>query len=134
MAVNVRRTTVLNVKAMRLLVLGGLFAVHSSPALSQVVTKFSYDAGGHIASVTDPRSLVTTYSYDGLGQLWQQVSPDTGITTYNYDGYGRRSSMSRADNTSTTYGYDGLNRMTSVTAGGQTQAFTYDSCTNGIGR
>jgi RHS repeat-associated protein len=98
------------------------------------VTQYTYDAGNHVASVTDPRGLITTYAYDGLGQLWQQVSPDTGTTTSNYDGYGRRSSMTRADNTQTTYGYDGLNRITSVMAGGQTQTFTYDACTNGVGR
>lgn len=105
------------------------------PALaSTTVTQFTYDAGDHITRVTDPRQLVTTYAYDGLGQLWQQVSPDTGTTTYNYDGYGRRSSMTRADNAQTTYGYDGLNRTTSITAGGQTQTFTYDTCTHGVGR
>lgn len=112
----------------------GSFGVIMPALATTTVTKFTYDAGDHIASVIDPRGLVTTYTHDGLGQLWQQVSPDTGTTTYNYDGYGRRSSLTRADNTQTTYGYDGLNRITSVTAGGQTQTFTYDSCTNGIGR
>jgi RHS repeat-associated protein len=105
------------------------------PALAATtVTQFTYDAGNHVTSVTDPRQLVTSYSYDGLGRLWQQVSPDTGTTTYNYDGYGRRSSMTRADNTQTTYGYDGLNRITSISAGGLTQTFTYDTCTHGVGR
>lgn len=114
--------------------LGGLMALHSSQAFCQVVTTYGYDAGDHISQVTDPRGLVTTYAHDGLGQLWQQVSPDTGTTSYVFDSYGRRFSMKRADNTQTTYGYDGLNRMTSVSAGGLTQSFTYDSCTNGIGR
>lgn len=112
----------------------GSFGITMPVLATTTVTQFTYDAGDHVASVTDPRQLVTTYTYDGLGQLWQQVSPDTGTTTYNYDGYGRRSSMTRADNSQTTYGYDGLNRITSLTAGGQTQTFTYDSCTNGIGR
>lgn len=98
------------------------------------ITQFTYDAGDHVASVTDPRGLVTTYAYDGLGHLWQQVSPDTGTTTFGYDAYGRRSSMTRADNTQTTYGLDALGRTTSVSAGGQSQTFTYDSCTNGVGR
>ncbi len=105
------------------------------PALATTtVTQITYDAGNHVASVTDPRGLVTTYAYDGLGHLWQQVSPDTGTTTFGYDAYGRRSSMSRADNTQTTYGLDALGRTTSVSAGGQFQTFTYDSCTNGVGR
>jgi len=116
------------------LLLGGLMAGQVAYADSPVITHYTYDAGDHVASVTDPRGLVTSYTHDGLGQLWQQASPDTGTTSYAYDSYGRRSSMTRADNTQTTYGYDGLNRLTSVSAGGLTQSFTYDSCTNGIGR
>jgi len=112
----------------------GSFGVTTPALATTTVTQITYDAGNHVASITDPRGLVTTYTHDGMGQLWQQVSPDTGTTTYNYDGYGRRSSLTRADNTQTTYGYDGLNRTTSVTAGGQTQTFTYDTCTHGVGR
>ncbi|TPG44865.1 RHS repeat protein [Rhodanobacter glycinis] len=112
----------------------GSFGVAMPALATTTVTQYTYDAGDHVASVTDPRQLVTTYAYDGLGQLWQRVSPDTGTTTYNYDGYGRLSNMTRADNTLTSYGYDGLNRITSVTAGGQTQTFTYDTCTHGLGR
>lgn len=97
-------------------------------------TQSTYDAADHVASVTDPRGLVTSYAYDGLGQLWQQVSPDTGTTHYAHDSYGRQSSLTRADGTQTTYGFDGLNRTTSISAGGQTQSFTYDSCTNGKGQ
>lgn len=99
-----------------------------------MVTRFTYDAGGNVTSVTDPRGLVTNYSYDGLGQLWQQVSPDTGTTSYSYDAYGRQGSMTRADGSTTTFNYDGLNRTVSRNAGGQSQALTYDTCTNGIGR
>jgi RHS repeat-associated protein len=116
------------------LLLGSLPVSCAAQADSPVVTQYTYDAGDHVVSVTDPRGLMTTYAHDGLGQLWQQVSPDTGTTSFAYDSYGRRSSMTRADGTQTTYGYDGLNRMTSVSAGGLTQSFTYDSCTNGIGR
>ena len=108
----------------------------SSPALlaQSVTTVMIYDAGDHVASVTDPRGLVTTYTHDGLGHLLQQVSPDTGTVNYAYDGYGRQSSMTRADGVQTTYGYDGLNRRTSVSAGGLTQTYAYDNCTNGLGR
>ncbi|MGH8158505.1 MAG: RHS repeat domain-containing protein [Rhodanobacter sp.] len=121
-------------RALPVLLLGGLMANQSAHADSPVVTQYTYDAGDHVATVIDSRNLVTSYTHDGLGQLWQQASPDTGTTTFGYDSYGRRSSMTRADNTQTTYGYDGLNRMTSVNAGGLTQSFTYDTCTNGIGR
>jgi len=103
-------------------------------ASGTTLTQYTYDAGDNIATVTDPRGLVTTYTRDGLGQLWQQVSPDTGTTSFAYDTYGRLSSMTRADLTQTTYGYDGLNRVTSVSAGGATHNFTFDTCTNGLGR
>ncbi|MBD3816151.1 MAG: RHS repeat protein, partial [Halothiobacillus sp.] len=119
------------------LALAGAFAslgLTTQAYATTTITQISYDAGNHVASVTDPRGLVTTYAYDGLGQLWGQASPDTGTTTYNYDAYGRRSSMTRADNSQTTYGYDALGRVTSVSAGGQVQSFTYDACTNGVGR
>ncbi|MBB5360410.1 RHS repeat-associated protein [Rhodanobacter sp. ANJX3] len=107
-----------------------------SPALraQSVTTVMTYDAGDHVASVTDPRGLVTTYTHDGLGHLLQQVSPDTGTVNYAYDGYGRPSSMTRADGVQTTYGYDSINRRTTVSAGGLTQTYAYDNCTNGLGR
>ncbi|WP_231478329.1 hypothetical protein, partial [Pseudoxanthomonas suwonensis] len=96
--------------------------------------QFGYDVLGRLSSVTDPRGKVTSYTYNGFGDLTQQVSPDTGTTTYAYNAYGQRSSMTRAGSLTTTYGYDGLGRVTSAASGGQTQAFTWDSCTNGKGR
>lgn len=112
----------------------GLIALHATPAFCQVVTQYGYDAGDHVTQVTDPRGLVTSYVFDGVGQKWQQVSPDTGTTSFSYDGYGRVVSMTRADGSQTAYGYDGIGRRTSITAGGLTQTFTFDTCTNGIGR
>ncbi|BFI96577.1 MAG: hypothetical protein RSP_20870 [Rhodanobacter sp.] len=111
-----------------------LAASPSAHADSPVVTQYTYDAGNNITTVTDPRGLVTAYNVDGLGQLWGVSSPDTGTTIYNYDAYGRRISLTRANGVSTTYGYDALNRVTTVSAGGQTQTFAYDNCTNGLGR
>jgi len=99
-----------------------------------VTTSFTYDAGDQVTSTTDPRGLVTTYTVDGLGQKWQQVSPDSGTTIFNYDAYGRLASLTRPGSNQVSYGYDGLGRVTSVTAGGATQTFTYDSCTQGVGR
>ena len=105
--------------------------VHAS---GTTLTQYTHDLGGNVATVTDPRGLVTTYTHDGLGLLWQQVSPDTGTTSFAYDAYGRKSSMTRADLTQTSYGYDDFNRPTSLSAGGSTQSFAYDACSNGLGR
>ena len=111
-----------------------LAASATAYAGSPVVTQYTYDAGDHVTTVTDPRGLVTAYNVDGLGQLWGVSSPDTGTTSYGYDSYGRRISLTRADNATTTLGYDAINRPTSISAGGQTQTFAYDTCTNGQGR
>ena len=114
---------------------GSTLALSVHAALGQTtVTSYTYDADDNITSVTDPRGLTTSYTYDGLGQRWQQASPDTGTTRFNYDSYGRVASMTRNDGTATSYGYDAINRRTSISAGGLTQTFSYDNCTNGIGR
>lgn len=113
---------------------GGASSSVGSTAQATATISFSHDAEDHLTSVTDPRGLVTGYIYDGLGLLWQQTSPDTGTTSYNYDGNGRRSSMTRANGVQTTYNYDAISRITGISASGQSQSFTYDSCTNGIGR
>jgi RHS repeat-associated protein len=111
-----------------------LLLASSAAHAATTVTTYTYDAGDQLISETDPRGLVTNYTYDGLGQLWQQSSPDTGVTTYSYDSNGRRTSMTRASGIQTTYTYDAVGRRTSISAGGQTQNFSYDTCTNGIGR
>ena len=97
-------------------------------------TYFEYDKADQLTKITDPRGKITTYVYDGFGQLWRQVSPDSGTTTYSYNAYGQLIQMARNDGSLTTYGYDNLGRLTSVAAGGQTQGYGYDWCTNGKGR
>jgi len=120
-------------RILSILALAGLLASQAAFAAT-TVTKYTYDAGDDVTTVTDPRGLVTAYNYDGLGQLWGVSSPDTGTTTYAWDAYGRRSSLTRANGVTTSYGYDAINRLTSISAGGQTQTFAYDNCTNGLGR
>lgn len=112
----------------------GLPFIAVMPAYGQTVTRYTYDAGDHVIGITDPRGLTTTYTYDGLGQKWQQVSPDSGTTTYSYDAYGRLASMIRPGGNQVSYTYDSIERRTSASAGGLTQTFTYDNCTNGVGR
>ncbi|SFK75822.1 RHS repeat domain-containing protein [Rhodanobacter glycinis] len=116
------------------LLCAGSLGVTASAIASTTVTQYTYDAGNHVTTVTDPRGLVTAYNYDGLGLLWGVSSPDTGTSTANYDAYGRRISLTRANGVTTTYGYDTINRPTSVSAGSQVQTYAYDNCTNGVGR
>lgn len=97
-------------------------------------SRYEYDTLNRLTKVTDPKGKVTSYIYDGFGQLWAQSSPDTGITRFEHDAYGRLTRLTRADNTATTYAYDAVGRVIRQQAGGQTQAFVYDSCSNGKGR
>jgi RHS repeat-associated protein len=98
------------------------------------LAKFEYNAADKLTKVTDPRGKITTYVYDGFGQLWAQTNPDTGTTTFAYNASGQLTQMTRNDGGITTYAYDTLGRMTGVTAGGQTQVYGYDWCTNGKSR
>jgi RHS repeat-associated protein len=98
------------------------------------VTTYGYDAGGRLSSVTDPRGLVTRYFFDGFDQLWRLESPNAGVSTFAYDAYGRRTGETPAGLASVSYSYDSLGRVTTKQAGTATQSFSYDSCSNGIGR
>lgn len=89
---------------------------------------------GNLNSVIDPQGKKTSMTYDDLGHLIKKDSPDTGISQYEYDVDGNLTKITRADNSVTTYSYDALNRITQAQTGKQTQAWVYDTCTNGKGR
>ena len=102
-------------------------------------TLFGYDANDNLLSVTDPRSLVTSYTYTGFGDLKTQGSPDTGNTTNTYDSGGNLKTSTDGRGAITTYTYDPLNRVKTAayklgTTTDQTNTYTYDSGTNGLGR
>lgn len=113
---------------------GGASAQVGSTAQATATVSYLHDAGDQVTRVTDPRGLATSYVYDGLGHLLQKTSSDSGVMDFIYDGSGRRASMTRANGVQTTYTYDAIGRMTGISAGGKSQGFTFDSCTNGIGR
>lgn len=98
------------------------------------VTQYSYDKMGNLNSVIDPQGKKTSMTYDDLGHLIKKDSPDTGISQYEYDVDGNLTKITRADNSVTTYSYDALNRIIQAQTGKQTQAWVYDTCTNGKGR
>jgi len=110
----------------------GRLATSTDPL--QGVATFKYDAADRLMSVKDPRGVVTTYQRDGFGQLWKEISPDRGTTAYYYLANGLPDTMTRGNGVQTIYHFDGLGRLTSLTAGGQSQTFSYDLCTNGVGR
>ncbi|MGY0634713.1 RHS repeat-associated core domain-containing protein [Luteimonas sp. A478] len=97
-------------------------------------TVYGYDVLGRLSSVTDPRGKTTTYAYNGFGEQTSQTSPDTGTTSYLYNAASHLTRITRAGSVVTNFTNDALGRRLTATAGGQTQAFTWDSCTNGKGR
>jgi RHS repeat-associated protein len=98
------------------------------------VSEFDFDVLGNLIWAQDPKNGNTTYLYNGFGELERVNSPDTGITRFEYDSAGRRTKMWRNDNALTEYFYDAANRATEVRAGGISEIFVYDTCTNGVGR
>jgi RHS repeat-associated protein/uncharacterized repeat protein (TIGR02543 family) len=100
--------------------------------LGQIDT--TYDSLGQIQSITDPRNLTTSYSKDSLGNVSQQTSPDTGITLADHDAAGNLLTRTDARGQVAQYRYDSLNRLSQIVYDDETVSYTWDSCTNGIGR
>jgi RHS repeat-associated protein len=98
------------------------------------ITQYGYDANDNLTSVTDPRNLTTSYGYNGFGDRISQTSPDTGVTSQTFDSSGNVATRTDARNKTGTYSYDALNRVTQMLYSDQTQTFTYDQNTNGIGK
>ncbi|KPJ92849.1 MAG: hypothetical protein AMJ55_09145 [Gammaproteobacteria bacterium SG8_15] len=100
------------------------------------LTQYGYDAGDRLTNVTDPNNGNTIYVYDDLGNLLSQTSADTGTTTFTHDAAGNVLTRVDAKGQSFAYSYDVLNRLTLLDGPGTADdiSYTYDSCTNGIGR
>src|SRR5258706_117941 len=103
-------------------------------------TKYAYDAQDNLTQVTDPKNLATVYAYNGFNELATQTSPDTGVTGFTYDSAGNLATKTDARNVTATYAYDDLNRVATISYPAyqsdpaETVTYTYDSCSNGIGR
>jgi YD repeat-containing protein len=100
--------------------------------LGQIDT--DYDGLGQITGITDPRNLRTGYQRNAFGDLLTLTSPDTGVTVYTYDEAGNVKTRTDARGKTATYTYDSQNRLTQIGDEDQTVSYTWDSCTNGIGR
>jgi RHS repeat-associated protein len=75
-----------------------------------VTTRYAYDVGDDVTSITDPNGNVTSYHYDDFGRMTKETSPASGITTYVYDADNNVTLTTNANGTSSTYIYDALDR------------------------
>lgn len=120
-------------------------------------TRFGYDAGDHLTSVTDALGRVDRHTIDPLGRLAASVDnadaapgaadraqsgfvydamdrlirvtdPKGLHTDYAYNGFGERTRLSSPDTGVTTYGYDAAgNPVTTTDARGVTTNLSYDA-------
>ena len=97
-------------------------------------TAYQYNGQGILKQVTDPTGLSTTYTINGHGETLTQVSPDTGTTTFTYDAASNIATKTDARSVAATYTYDQLNRLSQISYLDETVTYTYDTCTNGVGR
>jgi RHS repeat-associated protein len=104
-------------------------------AVGEIVTSYTYDVAGNVASTTDPNGNTTTFSYDDFGRMQRQQSPVSGTTTYTYDVAGNNLTTTDANGAVTSRVYDALSRVTSSTATrdntSETVTWTYDDQTAG---
>ena len=96
------------------------------------VTRFTYERGGALNTITDPRGLITRYTTVYREQ--QAQSPDTGTTRKLLDAVGRVVTEIRANGTTINYAWDRLGRMTQRSSAGTTETSTYDEGSYGKGK
>ena len=117
-----------------------LIQVNEHNGSSTYSTYYTYDGLKDLTNITDALGNVRNFTYDGLGrrltaQDLHAVGDSTyGTWNYTFDAAGNLTQQLDPNNQTTTYSYDSLNRVLTESFGGQTQiAYTYDSCTQGVG-
>ncbi|WP_422015286.1 RHS repeat-associated core domain-containing protein [Roseateles sp.] len=108
--------------------------VISSSATDGGTIYYYYDPMDQLTQVTDPNGRVTSYTVDKLGRTSSVSSPSTGTTSFGSDAWGRVTSETRPNGVSLSYTYDAGSRPATRSSGGVTETFTYDSCSNGVGK
>jgi YD repeat-containing protein len=103
-------------------------------------TSYVYDSYGNLLTVTDPLGDQIVNFYDLRGNKLSSKDPDLGQWTYTYDGLGEVLTQTDAKGQTTSLtnpdgsaGYDGLGRPTGRAASDQTEGWSYDTASNGIG-
>jgi RHS repeat-associated protein len=121
--------------------LGKMLSITNAATTSvQTITGYAYDSAGNPLTITAADGSVITAAYDALSHKTQVADPDQGTTTYTYDIFGGLLTQLDARGHTETMTYDKDGRMTgkSYATGSDpaepSEAWTYDSCTNGLGK
>jgi RHS repeat-associated protein len=107
--------------------------ITATDTASQTIS-YVYDPFGELAQTTDPAGNVVSSSHDLRGRKIRSVDPDMGTWTYAYDALGQLVSQTNGNNQTSTVTYDVGGRVTARAEPDLSSTFTYDSCTNGIGK
>lgn len=107
----------------------------SQARTGRVIARWSYDALGRVAALTDAAGAIWTSSYDAAGQVIAETRPEGAASTYRYDAVGRmvgNAVLLNGAPVETRYAYDANGRCTSVTAPLEpgrvaTDRFVYDA-------
>jgi RHS repeat-associated protein len=122
---------------------GNLVRVNEVNATSTYATVYTYDRIGDLTKITDALGNVRNFTYDALGRRLTaedlHVSGDGtyGTWTFTYDDNGNLTSQVDPKSQTVNFTYDAVNRPLSENytgQGGTEVLYTYDSCTEGIGR
>jgi RHS repeat-associated protein len=120
---------------------GNLVQVGEHNGSSTYATYYAYDGLQDVLGLTDANGNVRGFAYDGLGRevsstdLHAAASSTYGVWNYTYDNAGNLTARLDPKGQNVTYAYDALNRVQTESYASTTQvAYTYDTCTNGIGR
>jgi RHS repeat-associated protein len=73
------------------------------------VTALTYNADGHLASVTDPLNRTVMYSYDLAGRVTQQTLPGNRVVSFAYDKSGNQTGVSPPGRTAHEFAYTNVN-------------------------
>lgn len=97
-----------------------------SESLDGVLTSFTYDGQGNIATKNFPRDLLHAYSNYKRGTPQSESQPEGVFLTRIVDDAGNVVSSTNGEGKTTTYTFDGLNRMKSITPpSGNATSFAY---------
>ncbi len=106
--------------------------VNENPDGNDAVIEYTYDAEGHLLTITDPMDKMTGFTYDSVGRRDTITVIDTvagnQVTDLDYDGAGNVTQMTMPDGNVIVYAYDGANRLVTASDNeGPIVTITYDA-------